>query len=110
MSNPKGNEATLVKYTPKWRSGKTKTIRVPIAIADQVLEVARKIDNDEAFNTDTSESSFDRDDARNYLEMIFSAPSNKGGHIKELVADLGNLIGFKIEKIGKKWSITDTSE
>ena len=44
MSNPKGNEATLVKYQPKWRSGKTRTIRVPIAIVDLVLEAAREID------------------------------------------------------------------
>ena len=44
MANPKGNEATLVKYQPKWRSGKTRTIRVPIAISDLVLEAAREID------------------------------------------------------------------
>ena len=44
MVNPKGNEATLVKFDPKWRSGKTRTIRVPIAISDLVLEAAREID------------------------------------------------------------------
>ncbi len=44
MANPKGNEASLVKYKPKWRSGKTRTIRVPIAISDLVLEAAREID------------------------------------------------------------------
>ena len=110
MSNLKGNEATLVKYTPKWQSGKTKTIRVPIAIADCVLEAARKIDNNEPFNTDTGETSFDKDNARLLLESMLAAPSNKGGYIKELAAELGNLLGFKIEKIGRKWSITDTSD
>ena len=45
MANPKGNEATLTKFQPKWRSGKTQTIRVPIAIADLVLEAAQEIDN-----------------------------------------------------------------
>ena len=44
MANPKGNEASLVKYKPKWRSGKTQTIRVPSAISDLVLEAAREID------------------------------------------------------------------
>ena len=44
MPNPKGNESSLVKYKPKWRSGKTRTIRVPIAISDLVLEAAREID------------------------------------------------------------------
>lgn len=29
---------------PKWRSGKTKMIRVPIEFADQLLEIAHKID------------------------------------------------------------------
>ena len=109
MANPKGNEATLVKYTPKWRSGKTKTIRVPIAIADRVLEVARKIDNNENFNTDTSESNFDRDGAKLLLESMLAAPSNKGGQIKEFAAELGNLIGFKVEKIGRKWQITSST-
>lgn len=110
MSNPKGNEETLVKYTPKWQSGKTKTIRVPIAIADRVLEAARKIDDNNDLSTDTSESSFDRNNAKLLLKSMLAAPSNKGGQIKELAAELGNLIGFKIERKGRKWSITDTSD
>ena len=44
MANPKGNEVSLVKYKPKWQSGKTQTIRVPMAIANLVLEGAREID------------------------------------------------------------------
>jgi hypothetical protein len=44
MSNSKGNEATLKKFQPKWHSGMTRTIRVPIALADQILEYAHKID------------------------------------------------------------------
>lgn len=45
MSNPKGNPATLKHYTPKWKSGETRTIRVPVVLADQVLEYAHKLDN-----------------------------------------------------------------
>ncbi|NET61411.1 MAG: hypothetical protein F6K47_36385 [Symploca sp. SIO2E6] len=33
---------------PSWNLGRTKTIRVPIAIADLLLKVARKIDRGEA--------------------------------------------------------------
>lgn len=110
MSNPKGNEATLVKYKPKWQSGKTQTIRVPIAIADQVLEAAKAIDSNQQLITVTSETSFDKDKAKTILESMLASPSNKGGHIKELASELGNLMGFKIEKIGKKWTITDTSD
>jgi hypothetical protein len=44
MSNPKGNESSLIKFTNKWNNGATKTIRVPIVIAVQVLEYARELD------------------------------------------------------------------
>ena len=47
MSNPRGNLATLKPYVPKWKSGQTRTIRVPIALADRVLEFARTIDGSE---------------------------------------------------------------
>lgn len=32
---------------PNWNLGRTKTIRVPIAIADRLLEIARKMDRGE---------------------------------------------------------------
>lgn len=44
MANPKGNEATLMKFSPKWHSGETRTIRVPIALADQILDYAHNLD------------------------------------------------------------------
>ena len=44
MSNPKGNPATLEQYTPKWKHGKTRTIRVPIALADEILDYAHQLD------------------------------------------------------------------
>lgn len=113
MPNPKGNEESLVKYKPKWQSGKTKTIRVPIAIADHVLEAAKVIDKNGAYITDTSDislTSFNKHDARLLLESMLAAPSNKGGYIKKLAAELGNLIGFEIKKKGRKWQITDTSD
>lgn len=45
MANPKGNPATLKHYVPKWKAGTTRTIRVPVALADQILDYAHKIDN-----------------------------------------------------------------
>lgn len=44
MPNYKGNEATLTKYKPKWKSGETQTIRVPVALASQILEYAHQLD------------------------------------------------------------------
>lgn len=45
MPNPKGNLATLKHYTPKWKSGATQTIRVPVVLANQLLEYAHKLDD-----------------------------------------------------------------
>lgn len=44
MSNPRGNEASLKKFKPKWYNGTTQTIRVPIALANQILDYAHKLD------------------------------------------------------------------
>ncbi len=35
---------------PSWRLGKTKAIRVPIAIADALLAIARRMDREETLN------------------------------------------------------------
>lgn len=40
----RGNLATLKHYTPKWKSGATQTVRLPIALVDQVLAYARSLD------------------------------------------------------------------
>jgi hypothetical protein len=44
MSKPPGNLQTLKPYQPTWKTGKTRVIRVPIAIADELLTLARKLD------------------------------------------------------------------
>lgn len=44
MPNPKGNVQTLKKYQPKWKSGETRTIRVPTTLADQILDYAHQLD------------------------------------------------------------------
>lgn len=48
MANPKGNLETLKPYQAKWNSGTTRTIRVPVVLADQVLEYAHKLDSGES--------------------------------------------------------------
>lgn len=44
MANPKGNVESLKPYEGKWQSGKTQTIRVPIALTEQILAYARALD------------------------------------------------------------------
>ena len=51
MPNPKGNPATLEKYEAKWKHGKTRTIRVPITLADEILDYAHQLDEGNAIAT-----------------------------------------------------------
>ncbi len=44
MPNPKGNIASLRSFKSPWNHKQTRTIRVPVVLADQILEYARKID------------------------------------------------------------------
>ncbi|MBL1199911.1 MAG: hypothetical protein FWK04_12685 [Nostoc sp. GBBB01] len=46
--NKGGRTSTTWKSGSTWRSGKTKLIRVPEAIADEVLAYARLVDSDNA--------------------------------------------------------------
>lgn len=41
---PRGGYRENAGRKPKWRSGKTKMIRVPIELVDQLLEIANKLD------------------------------------------------------------------
>jgi len=46
MPNPKGHEESIKdsRFKAVWQSGPTRTIRVPIALADATLEYARQLD------------------------------------------------------------------
>jgi hypothetical protein len=46
MPNPKGHEDSIKdsRFKAAWQSGPTRTIRVPIALADAALEYARQLD------------------------------------------------------------------
>jgi hypothetical protein len=47
MPNPKGHEDSIKdsRFKAAWQSGPTRTIRVPIALAEVTLEYARQLDN-----------------------------------------------------------------
>ncbi|MEG4280920.1 hypothetical protein QUA62_26150 [Microcoleus sp. MON1_C1] len=46
MPNPKGHEDSIKdsRFKAAWQSGPTRTIRVPIALADATLDYARQLD------------------------------------------------------------------
>ena len=127
MANKNPKLENLTSYKPKWNAGKTKTIRVPIAIADEVLKFARLID--EHYSPDTSDNdpqkialsllktNQDRlTDAnepgkRELIKIIladaFTIKANRGGEIKKSLARVAVLLGFKVEKKGfnQSWVI-----
>ena len=53
--NPNGNP----NFKPKWKTGNTIAIRIPEAIADLVVSVARKIDSGELSKADVSQLCLD---------------------------------------------------
>lgn len=59
MANPKGNVESLKPYEGKWQSGKTQTIRVPIALTEQILAYARALDAGNSLVTEDSSSNID---------------------------------------------------
>lgn len=148
MPNPNPKLENLKPFKQKWNSGKTQTIRVPIAIAPLVIEAAREIDTNgnvslsqvnqdclkaieelkqqneyllDELNkknakqsksksssiSDTSE--LNRKKAYNIISKCLVA--KRSGEIKELLAQLGNLLGFQVERGQRnKWVIYDTSD
>jgi hypothetical protein len=60
MPNPKGHEDSIKdsRFKAAWQSGPTRTIRVPIALANATLEYARQLDKKNE-PRDTADSSGD---------------------------------------------------
>lgn len=44
---PRGGARENSGRKPKWNLGETKAIRIPVAIADTILEIARRMDEGE---------------------------------------------------------------
>ena len=108
MPNPRGNPETLKQFKSQWKSVKTRTIRVPIAIAEQVLEAARLIDENQSFNTDTS--GIDKTKIIQIARNAFSLKASSGGKIKDAIAEILNEVDISAKRIKGKWEITDTSD
>ena len=95
MANPKGNLTTLKPYQSKWKSGQTRTIRVPAALADQVMEYARKLDSGESLSqvnqaNGTPAYKVDLVPLSQVIQVLTEAldlKANAGGKIKERVRE-----------------------
>lgn len=95
MANPKGNLETLKPYQAKWNSGTTRTIRVPVVLADQVLEYAHKLDSGEALTQVNQKSvtqmGYTTDEALTQVIQILTEAlelkANAGGKIKDRIRE-----------------------
>lgn len=71
---PRGGARTNSGPRPSWKHGKTTTIRVPIVLADKLLEIARALDENEDFEVDTGSK---REQAEQYSQEILFKLSTK---------------------------------
>lgn len=99
---------------PKWKSGKTKTIRVPEVLAAQLLEIARKLDNSDLFDL-SQDSKVEIDQTK---EPLFKArallqnaivPKSKGGsYAANNAAGVKKLVEQALELLTKpKYTLDD---
>lgn len=70
--------ANLKHFEGKWKHGQTRTIRVPIALADRVLAYARRLDNGES--VDTSELP----DAADLLNQLKARRKRSKAELKDM--------------------------
>lgn len=97
----RGNLATLKHYTPKWKSGATQTIRLPIALVDQVLAYARSLDAGEV-SPDVPIESNHLSQVIEILEEVIQTPRNNFGQkpkarLREAIDLLDSLVTSELK-------------
>jgi hypothetical protein len=56
---PRGGKREGAGGKPTWKNGKTKTIRVPVVLAEEILRIARELDEKGAIDRDTESKVLD---------------------------------------------------
>lgn len=98
----RGNLATLKHFAPKWRSGATQTVRVPIALVDQVVEYARLLDAGEASPDGVTDSN-QLLQVIQILEEVNETPRNNFGvkpkaRLREAIELLNSLVTSELRE------------
>ena len=127
MANYNPKRENLKSYKPKWKSGKTQTIRVPIAISDLVLEAAKEIDTngnksllqviesqnklilelkEKLCQSDISDTSdIEREKIIQIAQEAFNTKSSFGGKIKEAIVSILQELNIPVSKVNRNWLI-----
>lgn len=69
MSNPSGNPQNLRQFKSGWQNLPTRQIRVPEVLSEQVLELAKKLDEGEPISNGSSQKLEDA------INAVLSDPS-----------------------------------
>lgn len=86
MNKRGGRRSTTWK--PGWKLGKTKVIRIPEVLAEQLYEMARNLDEGQDYcllqdkNQNSSVTGNNIEKAITVLEKSLKLPANRGGAIK----------------------------
>jgi hypothetical protein len=56
---PRGGKREGAGGKPTWKNGRTKTIRVPVALAEEILKIARELDEKGVIERDTESKVLD---------------------------------------------------
>ncbi len=84
MSNSKGNPASLEPGISPWIHRPTQTVRVPKVFAGQVLEYAKKLDQDN--------SGIVRKDNSHILAKTIASGFYKGQKVSDALTDVANVL------------------
>ena len=95
MPNRRGNLSTLKHYRPKWRSGQTQTIRVPVALTEQIFVYARQLDEGQVLDPGFDCNSLSQ--VIQKLEIVLDTPRNNFSRDKkklltEAIGELKSLV------------------
>ncbi|MEG4048462.1 hypothetical protein [Microcoleus sp. Pol17_C1] len=96
MPNPKGHEDSIKhsRFKAAWQSGPTRTIRVPIALADATLDYARQLDQ----NTEPRDTALKANNQlSNSVDVGGTEPHDTATIRAELEAELAELAQLKKE-------------
>lgn len=94
----RGNLATLKHFAPKWQSGATQTVRIPVALVDQVMAYARSLDVGEV-SPDAPMTDNQLSQVIEILEEVLETPRNNFGQKpKARLREVISLLKFTCHK------------
>ncbi len=78
---PRSSDGSLAHLLqPKWKSGQTRTIRVPVVLAEQLLEIAHRLDSGESIDLTRDNNT---EGGGNFVDLT----QDKGAELEQIKAE-----------------------